>query len=209
MTFDLFVDIYGILASFIILLSLLMSAIKRLRILSLTGSLLMFAYGVMIASLPVVIMNVGIALVNIYHLSQIVRRRDYFDMIAVDKDDGYLEAFIDYYKKDVGQVLGENGLTESDYRFFILRDMVPAGLFIARKKDEASLEILLDYATPAYKDFKTGRFVFTKMAEQFKAAGYERFITRTENESHMSYLERMGFEAVHKEADHVTYVKRT
>ncbi len=185
----------GYLASFIILISLVMRSIKRLRFINLFGSVLFTIYGYFIGSFPVMVMNAGIVVINIYYLRQMIKTEDYFKVIAVEKSDEYLKAFLAFYRKNIEKAMPftEGDLLNSSYRFFILRNMVPAGLFIVNEYDKETLEITLDYATPAYQDFQTGAHVFKRTSEVFQAQGYKQFITFTQDESHMKYLNRMAF----------------
>ncbi len=207
MAYENFIEFFGIFASFVILISLLMRSVKRLRLINLMGSVFMFTYGYMIDALPVMIMNVGIFSINMYYLRQMFQTKDYFDVIRVEKDDAYLKSFLDFHRSHIKTAMSQEAFEQSDYRFFILRNMVPAGLFIVRKQDEKTLEIILDFVTPRYKDFKTGKYVFSEMAETFRNEGFENFITDTKNENHMRYLEKMAFNPVEKENDRVTYTK--
>ena len=58
----------GFIASFIVLLSLLMRSIKWLRWINLVGALLFGIYGVFIESYPTIFMNFGIVIINVYYL---------------------------------------------------------------------------------------------------------------------------------------------
>ncbi|MCH7845981.1 MAG: hypothetical protein IH850_09150 [Acidobacteria bacterium] len=44
---------------------------------------------------------------------------------------------------------------------FILRDLVPAGLFIGEVRDDGSIQVKLDYVIPQYRDFKVGRYLYS------------------------------------------------
>ncbi len=66
----------GYLASLIVLVSLLMSSIVKLRWINLLGSSLFSLYGFMIGALPVGFMNLGIVFINIYYLIQIYRTNE-------------------------------------------------------------------------------------------------------------------------------------
>jgi len=72
------VEWIGYIASLIVLISLVMSSVKRLRWINLTGSLIFAVYGVLISSYPVAVMNLGIVLVNTYYLYQIYSKKDLF-----------------------------------------------------------------------------------------------------------------------------------
>lgn len=62
---------YG--ASVLVVLSLMMSNVTKLRWLNLCGCLAFTLYGVMINAWPVVITNALISLVNVYHLVKLYR----------------------------------------------------------------------------------------------------------------------------------------
>lgn len=55
----------GYIASLIVLISLLMSSVKKLRWINLLGSLTFAVYGFLINALPVAVMNAGIVGINI------------------------------------------------------------------------------------------------------------------------------------------------
>ncbi len=65
------VETLGFIASFIVLISLLMSSIKLLRWINLVGAILFACYGILISSVPTIFMNFGIVFINIFYLSKI------------------------------------------------------------------------------------------------------------------------------------------
>lgn len=62
------VEILGYLASAMVLLSFLMKKIKMLRIVNCFGCFLFVVYGFLIDSIPIIITNVAIIMVNLYYL---------------------------------------------------------------------------------------------------------------------------------------------
>ncbi len=187
----------GYAASLIILVSLLMRSLKRLRIVNTCGALIFAVYGLLIGSFPVFLMNAGIALINLYYLRQFFAAKEYFTILPVAKNEDYAKALIDFHKGEIERFMdmSEDMLENSDFRFLILRNMVPAGLFLARERDAKTLEVMLDYATPPYRDFKTGAHIFEKERARFRKKGYERFLAFAKSGTHERYLKRMGFEA--------------
>ncbi len=185
----------GYLASFLVLVSLLMASIKRLRIINTVGSLTFAYYGLMISDNPVMIMNLGIAVINVYYLRQIFLAKDYFTTLSVQEHEEYVEELIKFHKDDIKAytALDETTLQSSDYRFLVLRNMNPAGIFIARKYDKDTLEVVLDYATPSFRDFKTGLHIYEGKSQVFKDGGYKKFIAFPEVDKHRKYFEKMGF----------------
>ncbi len=186
----------GYAASFIILISLLMSSVKKLRWINTAGSLVFLVYGVLIDSIPIAILNTGIVFVNGYYLYQMYTKKDYFTLLEVTRDTEYFEYFMRFHKDNIMLYMDvPNHLDDKKYlKFFILRNTIPAGVFICRVVDRRTLEILIDYAIPRYRDFKMGQFIFERQKDYFLSKGYDRLISKKGHPVHEKYLVRMGFE---------------
>lgn len=183
----------GYAASLIVLVSLLMSSVKRLRWINLIGSLVFAVYGFLIGALPVALMNLGIVIINAYYLYQMYTRKDYFKLLSV-KDLTYFNEFVSNYEKDMKHFMAFEGSLEDPAleRLFVLRNTVPAGILVGKKNSD-TFEILVDYVTPMYRDFKIGEFLFHDNLNFFKENGFIKFISKPGNEQHQAYLMKMGF----------------
>lgn len=184
----------GYLASLIVLVSLLMSSVKRLRWINLTGSLIFAAYGLLLPSYPVALMNFGIVLINSYYLLQIYSKKDLFELVPIEGE-AYFEHFMDVYKKDMSQFIHLNHDISQKHliKFFVTRNTVPAGLFIGKAVEDDKLEILVDYTTPTYRDFKIAKYIYTQKKQFFINKGFKLLLTEPGHEKHNKYLEKMGF----------------
>jgi len=188
-------DWIGYIASLVILVSLIMSSIKKLRWINLFGSILFGLYGFMIGSIPTAVMNFGIVIINTYYLSKIYLSKEYFKLLPIDEDSTYLQSFINFYESGISKVadLQNLNLETAKVKLYILRNMTPAGVFIAHKFDNKTLEITLDYAIPQYQDFKLANYLYEDNKSYFKELGYEALVTQTDDKKHVEYLEKMGF----------------
>jgi len=185
----------GYAASLIVLISLLMTSVKRLRWINLFGSLIFAVYGIAIGAIPVGAMNAGIVLINAYFIYQMYTKKDYFTLIQMTNETEYFSHFMTFYKENMKSfMIVEENLDNPNYlRIFTLRNTVPAGLFVCKVIDPSTLEILVDYVTPAYRDFKIGRFLFEDQKNYFINKGYLKLVSKPGNEKHQSYLKKMGF----------------
>ena len=185
----------GYAASLIVLISLLMTSVKRLRWINLFGSLIFAVYGIAIGAIPVGAMNAGIVLINAYFIYQMYTKKDYFTLIQMNHETEYFNHFMSFYKENMKSfMIVEENLDNPNYvKIFTLRNTVPAGLFVCKIIDPSTLEILVDYVTPAYRDFKIGRFLFEDQKDFFKNQGYNKLTSKPGNEKHQSYLKKMGF----------------
>lgn len=185
----------GYVASMIVLVSLLMSSIKKLRWINLFGAFAFGFYGFMIGSVPTGLMNLGIVIIDVYYLVKMYGQKDFFRVLPIHRESNYIKMFLDFYKADIESfsTIDEEKLYASKIRFFVLRNMTPAGIFIADEVDKESLVVNLDYVVPQYRDFKVGNFVFTSQKEYFNNLGYKVFIAETTNKDHVTYVKKMGF----------------
>jgi len=187
-------EIIGYLASLLVAISLMMSAIVKLRIINLLGSLTFTIYGILINAWPVALMNAFIVFVNIYYLAKIYRDDQYFQILRSSEESNYLTKFLEFYSDHIKTYQPEFSFEKSyNYVVFVLSDMVPAGLVIGNKKDDGTLEMDLDFVIPSYRDFKIGSFLFEKNSEELKQDGIRKIVTPTGNEDHNKYLKKVGF----------------
>lgn len=68
MNFNLLLEIFGYIGSILVVVSMMMTSIKRLRILNITGSVISTTYSIIVGAWPIVVMNVSIMAINLYHL---------------------------------------------------------------------------------------------------------------------------------------------
>ena len=186
----------GYLASLIVLISLLMSSVKKLRWINLIGSIIFAIYGFLIGSIPVGVMNIGIILINVYYLVQMYTQKDYFKLLPMEQGSHYTSYFIKTYQEDITSFikLPDDLDDQTQLSYFVLRNTIPAGLLILKPMNKDTLEILVDYVTPAYQDFKLGTFIYKENRDYFKQLGYQMFVTSTHSIAHEKYLKRMGFQ---------------
>lgn len=69
---DIFLELFGYLGSILILVSLMMTSVEKLRWFNITGALISTIYGAILGTWPVVLLNVGTIAINV---AQIIRLR--------------------------------------------------------------------------------------------------------------------------------------
>jgi len=189
------VEWIGYLASVVVLISLSLSSLVKLRIFNLFGSALFSFYGFYIEALPVGIMNLVIVFFNIYYLRFLLFKKETLDVTVANETDAFLKKFLAYHQKDIGRFFPDFNMADKREKHVLLalRDMNVAGVFITTKSEAGVSEILLDYVTPQYRDYKTGKFLLQKFNEEFIEQEVRSLKCYTSNENHMKYLEKIGF----------------
>ena len=189
-------QIIGYAGSALIVWSLTMKSLLRLRLIGLAGAVVFLTYGLLIEAYPVAATNVVIILVHSIFLRDLLSKKtEYFTVLHVMKDSLYLQYFLDYHRDEIRQ--SEPGFaytpSEDQITAFILRDLVPAGLFIGRFSEHTSLEVVLDFVIPQYRDFKIGQFLYSERSGVFANTRCQRAWSPGGTQDYTDYLQRMGF----------------
>lgn len=190
------VDWIGYVGSALIALSLTMRNIWKLRWINLAGAALFTTYGAIIHAWPVVALNGFIVLINLWFLGPMIGRRDYFSLLPADRDSGLRKRFLGFYRADIKRFFPEfdpTGLPRHAESVFVLRNLMPVGLFIYEACAEGTVRIHLDYVIPDFRDFKNAHFMFTAKATELRAAGAREFVAESRQPDHQRYLKRIGF----------------
>ena len=188
-------DWFGYFASLVVLISLLSSSILRLRWINLVGAALFATYGFLIGSIPTAIMNLGIVLINIYYLFKFYSSKEYFQILEITPESNFFKSFMAFHKEDIKKFFTQDEFKVSDKTvgFYVLRNMVPASVFVGEPLSSTRLRIDLDFAVAEYRDFKIGQYIYEKHTEFFLSHGYNELVAISTTDEHSKYLEKMGF----------------
>ncbi len=193
-------EIIGYIASGLIAISLMMSSIVRLRIINLIGAIFFTAYGLLIQAYPVAAVNFIIILIDIYYLYELTNTTEYFKFLNMRPEASYLQYFLNFHRKDILKYLPTYRFEpqEDQIIFFVLRNLVPAGLFIGEIDPAGTLNVKLDFVIPGYRDLKVGRYLY-QQKEFFQTLGVKRILSTAGSTKHERYLKRMGFSPIQQE----------
>jgi len=183
----------GYLGSALIVTSLAMRSILKLRWIGLAGATTFLIYGYLIGAWPIVWTNAVIIFIHLHFLSQVRRSKEYFKILEVHLDSRYLQYFLDHYAEDIDSAWPGFRYRPEDgvHALFILRDLVPAGLIVGRDAGDGAIGLELDYVIPGYRDFKIGRYLFERGG--LRRHGFNRVSARPPGQRAVDYLSRVGF----------------
>lgn len=187
------VEVLGYVASALIVVSLMMTSVVRLRMISLIGSLVFVAYGLLIGAWPVVLSNGAITLINLFYLQRELSRSDAVTAVPMERDAPFLADFLDAMGEDIAK--SQPGFAQDGAGSFVRlinRNGLPAGVFIAEPMGR-ELHVKLDYVTPRYRDSGSARWLFGRGRSTFTDAGFDRLVAHSQTSAHSHYLEMMGF----------------
>lgn len=188
-------ELVGYLASALVVVSLLMTRILRLRVIGLIGATTFVVYGLLIGSIPIVLTNAVIMVINVVFLWRATRVSEWFHKLEVAPQSGYLADFLEFYRDDISESQPEwDGQVEgSDLVVFVLRDMQPAMVIVGSQSGPV-LQLRLDYAIPLFRDYRMGRFLYDANADFFVDRGITSLASSGQTKQHSAYLRKMGFD---------------
>jgi N-acetylglutamate synthase-like GNAT family acetyltransferase len=185
-------EFVGNTAGIIVLVSLLMRSLVRLRWINLLGSLIFCVYGILVGAPAIVLTNLGISFIDLWYLYKMYSEIGVFKLIEAEKDSAYYNHFMETNREEIRNFFGDYKVKDDDSIYYMLRSNNIAGVLIGNQKQDC-FNISVDFVTPEYRDFKLGEYFFLKNTDQFKKKGIHRFLAKTTLPSHTRYLLKIGF----------------
>lgn len=191
-----FIQILGYAASFIIFISLTMKSIVKLRVLNAVGCVVFVVFAFKTNSWPAVVMNIGIVFIDMYYLYGILRKKDTFEMVEVNKDNEVVKYFFEKNKVELDALFGENALADSENIALFFRNNDIAGFIAYSVQDYENKKralITVDFVVPKYRDLAVGKHFFIEDVDYWKERGCTALVSENSASSHIAYLKRLGF----------------
>ncbi|MDO5411258.1 MAG: YgjV family protein [Lachnospiraceae bacterium] len=191
MSTHMMIEMIGYIGSVLVLISFLMSSVVKLRVINAVGGTIFSIYALIIQSYPTAIMNICLVAINIYYLARLKRNDRHYDIVDGAEKDAMLTYILNYYKEDIKKYFPEWNVQpgKADKAYVVCCDAVPAGVLIGKQQADGALEILLDYATPTYRDCSVGRALYKALP----ALGIRKLVFSRNSGMHEPYLKKMGF----------------
>lgn len=185
------VEMIGYLGSILVVVSMLMSSVVKLRVINTIGSGIFAAYALMIHSYPTALMNACLVGINVYNLVRLNQKDRAYDLTEVAPGDGLLGYLLDHYREDILTYFpGFTGAEEGDRAYVVFCGGDPAGLLLGTDRGQGMLNVRLDYSTPTYRDCSIGAYLYGKLPSK----GVHTLVFEGEgSEAHAAYLTKMGF----------------
>ena len=186
----LILELIGYAGSLLVIVSMLMTSVVKLRIINTIGSVIFCGYALAIHSYPTAAMQVCLIIINIVNLYKLNNTKKQYSAVNVSSTDGFLYYFLCANEKDIKRYFPNFSAAEKDDTIFMITcGQIPAGVFIAKDNGDGSFNVRLDYTTPAYRDCSAGKFIYNHL----KLIGIRKVLAETKIPAHEKYLHKMGF----------------
>lgn len=184
----------GYVASALVVVSLSMRSVVRLRIISLIGSVTFVAYGALIGSIPVIITNLAVAFINIWYLRHEFSEHRDLAAVRMQPDNAFLVDLLRARERDIKASQPKfAGLTDDSFVLLLTRDGLPAGVFAGRPQG-STLQVDLDYVTPPHRDDRLGTWLYGPGSKVLTQEGFDTLVAHPGTALHRNYLRTMGYQ---------------
>lgn len=188
---NIWIELFGYVGTALVVASMMMTSVKRLRILNICGSVIGGVYAFLGGAWPIVTLNVCLTVINLLQLIRQARHREVLSHVRLSAQDASFRYFLSFYGKDIDKYFPEYTLTESEnteiHTAWIGSEAV--GILAGERRGDVFV-VGLDYATPKYRGLAVGKFLFSRLKEE----GVSVLDASAETREHRVYLCKMGFE---------------
>lgn len=97
MDFSVIIKIIGYMGSSLVVLSMLMSSIVKLRMINTAGCCISATYALIIHSYPLALMNICLIAINIYNLIKLLKTEQHYSLVCIDTNNSLLDYLLSFY----------------------------------------------------------------------------------------------------------------
>ena len=187
---------FGYAASLLLAISLVVTNSLRFRWLNTLGCVFFIIYGILLNAFPVLLTNAILFCINFFYLIKIYRQKEAFDLVEFKGDEKLAQKFISFYQTDIKNYFPDFTVDQlnGNLNFVVLRDLVIATMFSAKVEADGTAEVMINFTSKKYRDFKTGTYIFEKEKGFLISKGIKTIIyKKVFNKSHEHFLKVTGF----------------
>lgn len=185
------IEIFGYIGSALIVVSMLMSSVVKLRIINTIGSIVSAIYAVICGAFPLALMNLCLIFINLCNLFKLLKTKQEYDLIDGEPKDAFVKYFLDHYKDDIKKYFPgfDKEQISGGKAYVVCCDGTPAGMLLG-KENGTDIDVMIDYSIPKYRDCSVGRYLYSTLSVK----GIQTLtFAQTGSDKHVSYMDRMGF----------------
>lgn len=185
------IEIFGYVGSVLVVVSMLMSNIVKLRIINTAGSIISGIYAVICGALPLALMNICLIIINVTQMYKLIKTKQSYDLVEGEGSDSMVAYFLNRYQDDIKQFFpGFNKEAATGQKaWLVCCEGNPSGVMLGTVSGD-KIDIILDYTTPAYRDCSVGKFLYASLPEKnIRTLEFGQQLSDT----NADYLKKMGF----------------
>lgn len=187
---NLYLELFGYLGTALVLISMMMTSVVKLRLYNMVGSVISMIYAMCTGTWPVVLLNFGLVVIQIGQLLRLRRSTVAFTQVEAGGKDKLLLHFLESCREDIDTYFpGYTYTPAEDKQIRMVYDGMEAVGVLVGTAQGKTFRVELDYVTRKYRDCSIAAFLLPCL----KNAGFEAVEEPKVSRDHDQYLTKMGF----------------
>ena len=180
-------------ASIILISMLLVKSQVTFHAINAVGYICLAIFALFSNITPVVYFCSAFVFIDLYKLYILLNFKPHFDILEVNLDEQVLQFYCKTNKTEIDTIFGKNAMEDADKAAFVFRNNDIAGIIAYSIPKTNTARIVVDFGSPKYRDYAAGRYMFITNTSFWKSQGIEHLEVYAPADSHIHYLEKMGF----------------
>ena len=186
---DIYLEIFGYIGTILVILSMAMRSVKKLRIFNICGSFISMIYAAVCNTLPIAIMNGTLIIINFYHLMRSKHRSRCSECVEVSLADRATSYFLTFFEDGIKEMFPSyvyRSNVDAEAHIVYIEDKV-AGILIGKPVGDT-------FAAEIYYVIKKFRYLSDKtVVATLSERGIKHISVPCENVDVQQYFEKMGY----------------
>ncbi len=189
---NIYLEIFGYIGTALVILSMMMTSVLKLRIFNMCGALISLIYAVCVNTWPVALLNACLLCINFVQTVRELKKREEVTLLSVGEKDATAHHLFGIWQKDVQKYYPDLDLelTNGEDTHILYVGEKAVG-FIIGTRNENLFSLRASYLIPNHRTGAMGKRILAALSKE----GI-RTLTSCEfyNKAPYRYLHRMGFE---------------
>ena len=188
----IWLELFGYLGTVLVIVSMLMTSVVRLRVINVIGGVISGIYAVLIHAVPMALMNFCLIAINLFNLYRLLRTKRQFEIVKSTGADALVQYFLSHNGKDIENFFPEFSAAPvaNTTAYVVCCNGNPAGILLGQQDSDGAMDVFIDYSVPTYRDCSVGGYLY----QNLPGLGVSKLVSaRPAADSHQAYLEKMGF----------------
>ena len=188
---QLYIELFGYLGSILVVVSMLMSSVIKLRVINIIGSVISGTYALIIGSFPLALMNICLIIINLYNIFKLKKESHKYEIVKGDIQDSLFKYLVNHYGTDIKSYFSDIDIEKvsGDTVYYVFCNEAPVGLFVGNQKDE-KIDVIIDYTVQSYRDCSVAKFLYIAMNKE----GFNQLEIKNPTEKHILFLNKMSYQ---------------
>jgi len=175
-------DVLGWAGSALLIYSLMQARVLRFRLLNLVACIVLVIFNGLLGIWPMVVMNIVLSGINLWFIRKLTSQRHSdiaFEVLEVGPLDEYLRHTLRVHAEDIQKFQPGfvwDGAAPGHTAYLVERGDETVGVVLVRDAGDGVAQVELDYATPRFRDFSPGEFVYRRSG-LFRDRGFRTVVT--------------------------------